>query len=114
MFINEPTIYKYRDGWRGQLLLGYDDFGKMIRKSAVGKTKREVRDKLIEIQKNHSNTNTPYDDYTVEKWLKFWLETYKKPSLEESSYLAYERMMRNHLYDTIGQYKLSVSIHAPM
>lgn len=107
MLNNEPSIYKYKDRWRGQLVLGYDDFGKKIRKSTIGKTKREVRDKLIEIEKDYFNTNTPQEDYTVLDWLEFWLETYKKPSLEESSYLAYERILRNHLYDTIGRYKLS-------
>lgn len=46
----EGTIYKTNTGYRGQVVIGYDEYGKAIRQSVRGKTKGEVRDKIVGIQ----------------------------------------------------------------
>ena len=43
----EGTIYKVRDNYyRGQVTIGRDNEGKLIRKNVYGKTKKEVKDKI--------------------------------------------------------------------
>lgn len=43
----EYSVYETKEGkWRGQITIGKDENGKLIRKSAVGKTKTEVIEKL--------------------------------------------------------------------
>lgn len=46
----EGTVYKYKSGYRGQIVIGTDDNGKPIRKSVSGKTAKEVTIKLTEIK----------------------------------------------------------------
>ena len=54
------SVYKYKNGYRGQIIVGIDDDGKPIRKSVLGKTIKEVNNKLTVI-KNSIITGT----YTV-------------------------------------------------
>jgi len=42
----EGTVYKYQSGYRGQIVVGTDEDGKPIRRSVVGKTIKEVNEKL--------------------------------------------------------------------
>ena len=46
----EGSVYKFRSGYRGQIVIGTDRDGKAIRRSVTGKTKREVNDKLTGIK----------------------------------------------------------------
>lgn len=53
----EGSVYKTKSGFRGQIVVGIDDYGKLIRRSVTGKTIREVNDKLIAV-KNSIITGT--------------------------------------------------------
>ena len=53
----EGSVYKTKSGYRGQIVVGTDDFGKPIRRSVTGKTVKEVNDKLTTI-KNSIITGT--------------------------------------------------------
>ncbi|MCR5636999.1 MAG: site-specific integrase [Clostridiales bacterium] len=53
----EGTVYKTKSGYRGQIVIGIDDFGKPIRRSVTGKTIKEVNEKLTAI-KNSIITGT--------------------------------------------------------
>ena len=47
---NEGSIFQRSDGrWGGALTMGYDENGKIIRKTIYGKTQAEVVKKLSEI-----------------------------------------------------------------
>lgn len=46
----EGSVYKYKSGYRGQIVIGIDENGRPIRRSVTGKTKREVNDKLTGIK----------------------------------------------------------------
>ena len=47
---NEGSIFQRSDGrWGGSLTMGYDENGKIIRKTIYGKTQAEVAKKLSEI-----------------------------------------------------------------
>ena len=53
----EGTVYKYKSGYRGQIVVGIDDEGKPIRRSVTGKTVKDVNEKLTAI-KNSIITGT--------------------------------------------------------
>jgi len=53
----EGSVYKYKAGYRGQIVVGTDDDGKPIRRSVTGKTAKEVNEKLTAI-KNSIITGT--------------------------------------------------------
>lgn len=53
----EGTVYKYKSGYRGQIVVGIDDEGKPIRRSVTGKSVKEVNEKLTAI-KNSIITGT--------------------------------------------------------
>ena len=46
----EGSIYKTKTGFRGQIVVGYNDEGKPIRRSVTAKTAKEVNQKLTEIK----------------------------------------------------------------
>ena len=46
----EGTVYKTKNGFRGQIVVGYNDDGKPIRRSVTAKTAKEVNEKLTEIK----------------------------------------------------------------
>jgi integrase len=53
----EGSVYKYKNGYRGQIVVGTDDEGKPIRRSVTGITIKEVNEKLTLI-KNSMITGT--------------------------------------------------------
>ncbi len=53
----EGTVYKTKSGYRGQIVVGIDDYGKPIRRSVTGKTVKEVNEKLTAV-KNSIITGT--------------------------------------------------------
>ena len=53
----EGSVYKYKNGYRGQIVVGTCEDGKPIRRSVVGKTIKEVNEKLTLI-KNSMITGT--------------------------------------------------------
>lgn len=53
----EGSVYKTKSGYRGQIVVGIDDYGKPIRRSVTGKTVKEVNEKLTSI-KNSIITGT--------------------------------------------------------
>ena len=53
----EGSVYKTKNGFRGQIVVGYNDEGKPIRRSVTGKTIKEVNEKLTSL-KNSIITGT--------------------------------------------------------
>ncbi len=53
----EGSVYKYKNGYRGQIVVGTDDEGKPIRRSVIGSSIKEVNEKLTLI-KNSMITGT--------------------------------------------------------
>lgn len=92
--------------WRGQIVLGTNHLGKPIRKSVSGKNKTEVKKKLREVIAANPDLNLEYTDMTINEWLDFWLETYKRPQLTEQSYLVSERIIRIHLKPNLPDVRL--------
>lgn len=105
----EGSIYKTEKGtWRGQITIGKNLDGKLIRKSVNGKTKLEVSEKLAKIKADMGIMDiVKAEEYTVEKWIEYYLSTVAKPTLAETSYNLYTRLFRIHIIPHLGNYYLN-------
>lgn len=67
---NEGSIFQRSDGrWGGALTMGYDENGKIIRKTIYGKTQAEVAKKHIGKMKVYE-----IDNYTIQKFVNILLD----------------------------------------
>ena len=73
---------------------GYDLYGKRIRKSFSGKTEAECRRKAKEYQKQLDSQQIALQDMTLGNWLEQWVDTYKKHTVQSSTYDEYKYIIR--------------------
>jgi integrase len=105
----EGNIRKRSDGrWEGRYVAGHDEYGKPIRKSVLGKSQAEVRDKLRQaIELSQGLDVAKADTYTVETWLKTWFELYAKPNIRETTQRSYKGIIEMHIIPYIGNIMLT-------
>jgi integrase len=105
----EGNIRKRSNGrWEGRYVAGHDEYGKPIRKSVLGKSQAEVRDKLKEALAACKKLDVlRAEEYTVEDWLKQWFEVYSKPNIREATQERYWNHIRYHIIPYIGKIKLN-------
>ena len=78
------------------------------RKAVYGDSFEEVRQKLNEILNEIAKgAYVEPNKYSVEKWLREWLELYALPTVKRSTYISYEGYVRIHLVPETGQIKLT-------
>ena len=100
-------IREIRPGyWRGEIRLGTGPDGKPIRKSATGRSREEVENKLREYQQAF-NLGVPIDadKLTVEDHLQEWLRTKKPPNLRPTTYAQYEWRVK-YIQPLLGKIRL--------
>ncbi len=103
----EGTIYKTENGYRGQITIGLDDNGKLIRRSFRGKTKKEVSKKINDYFASlHHGTYIDSNNITFGEWLEYFLETYKKNQVSPKHYDTTEYHINKHLIPSLGNIKL--------
>lgn len=87
--------------WRGEVVLGQDENGKEIRKSFGSYNKAELIKKVkeAEVQYQGVSLNTDFQG-TVQDLFKTWMFTFKKPTIQGSSFSKYEQCYRLRLKDT--------------
>jgi len=100
----EGTIYKRKDGrWAAAINLGYQS-GKLRRKNFYGKTREEVRDKLIaalnDVQKGIPIST---DRQTLAQYLQSWLVEVVKPGVRPKTYKTYDYIVRLHIEPALGK-----------
>lgn len=109
----EGTIYTEQRPkgtyYKATLSLGYDEAGKLIRKSKGSYSKKEVVHWLQEIaSKRNSNTLPKDTKITLSEWFYTWLYTFQFNDLKPSTFERYEGLYRNYIKDTdIGNIPLS-------
>ena len=103
----EGTIYNNGKYWVAQVTIGRDpQTGKLRRKSVYGKTKREVSEKLVEIQNGlNKGTFAEAINATVSEWVFFWLENFKKNQLNGTTYENYQYKLNKHIIEPFGDMK---------
>ena len=89
--------------WCGQVVIGYKSDGNPSRKTIYGKTRNEVKTKMIEMQSNvQCNTYIEPDKITLNQWLENWFITYKAPVLKPTAYYSLYGSYKNYIEDSIG------------
>lgn len=97
----EGSIYRYKNGWRGQITLGDR------RISVTGRTKREVIDALADKRVSYNKgTMVDNSNITVDEWVNYWLKKKCEPKLAEQSFIRLKALFDNHLLPELGKYKL--------
>lgn len=109
----EGTIYKFTKNnktyYRGMLSIGYDEDGKLIRKSFTGSKKQDVVNKMAEYKaKNNAGLLPSNDKITLQQWFYTWLFNFRINDLKPSSLERYEGIYRNYIKTSpIGKKTLS-------
>ncbi len=98
----EGTIYQRADGrWSAQVTLENS-----ARKTLYGKTRKEVKDKLVALQHDiQHGLPLVAEKQTVAEYFDSWLK-HSASHLRPSSRLRYEELVRLHIAPTLGKTRL--------
>ena len=103
----DGSIYRRKDGrWCASV---YSDVnGNVSRRYVYGKTQKEVRAKLKQLEQQilteENEQKYPFLHKKLSDWVNEYLETFKKPVLKETTYTTYGHFFRKHiLNDKIGE-----------
>lgn len=99
----EGTIFKRADGrWCAAY---YDEEPTPKRHFVYGKSQKEVKQKLKE--KKDDPKISGDNNLTLQQWVKYYLDNYKKNEVKETTYGAYQELYRKHIENSvIGKTKL--------
>src|SRR5690242_16147838 len=88
----------------GTISLGYDGTGKRLRRTARGKTKQEVKDKLDKLHEEiKAGIRTPAT-YTIRQCVADWLDSLQ---LDPSTMATYRGQAEKWIYPKLGAMKLN-------
>lgn len=106
----EGTLRLRKDG-RGEarIVVGYNDKGLPITKSATAKEKEKCLEKLERLKEQYRVTaagnvkaDMPFGD-----WVEFWYENYSKPAIRPLTQANYENRIYDHIIPEIGKIPLN-------
>lgn len=105
---NEGSVFQRSDGrWGGALTMGYDENGKIIRKTIYGKSQAEVIKKLSEISgRMKSNTYDLVEQNDLETLMFEYLMTFKKSAVSPRTFEGNIRNFKLHIAPLIGKMKV--------
>ncbi|TDD22251.1 tyrosine-type recombinase/integrase [Nonomuraea diastatica] len=101
----QASIYPEGKGYTGALSLGFDAQRKRQRVKRKGRTKAEVKAKLIEAVDELDAGITTEQDYTVEDCINDWLEKGLK-GRDQGTIANYRSMAIHHIIPQIGKIKI--------
>lgn len=111
----DGTIYydEKKQRWVGQIMLGYKADGKPDRRTAYGKTRREVAEKLDVLKSDHRSGKLPRSHAeTVGSYIKRWLEYRENlggrdgKGLRKNTRANYRNVWEKHIEPEIGHVRL--------
>ncbi len=105
----EGSIYFHETKklWVTQVTVGHDENGKRKRRTLYGKTKADVRKKLLEVQRlAHEGSLPEPTQLRVGKYLDEWLKA-AKDTVRPSTHARYTTMVNNTLKPAIGGVRLT-------
>lgn len=103
------TIYLGKDGkWHGRVTVGVKDDGRPDRRHIERKTEAEVISAVrdLEKQRDAGKVRKSGRGWTVENWLRHWLENIAAPTVRPNTLVGYSVAVNNHLIPGIGAHKL--------
>lgn len=104
------SIYQGNDGkWHGRVTMGTRDDGKPDRRHVERKTEAEVIRAVRELEKQRDagKVKKPGHAWTVERWLRHWVENIAAPTVRRTTMVGYRSSVYNHLIPGVGAHRLS-------
>jgi integrase len=102
----EGSVYRRKDGRYEALMRYVDDKGRRRRMSAYGRTAKEARQKLRDMQRRVEDGHAPRDSsVTVREWTCRWLEV-TSASRRATTQATYESLLRTHVLPVLGAVRL--------
>ena len=101
----EGSIYQNKDRWCGQVMMGYNELGKPIRKTFYGDTREDVARQVVAATNNVFNGTVAVEmkkDLTVAKMINDFLWTFKKPSVSDVTFEWYLNIAKAHIIPELG------------
>jgi integrase len=104
----EGSIYQRSDGrWVGQISLPGDSRVRRRRKSVYGRTRADVRRKLVDAQKTIQDGGQIGSDLiTVGTYMTSWLD-HRRHEIRWQTWRRYEQIFRTHIEPVLGGVRLS-------
>ena len=104
LLTNGNTFKRTDNRWAG-VVWYMDERGERKRKSFSGTTKAEVKSKITEYISNFEKEILESDESkkTLSESMQNWLEIFKFPSVEQTTYDRCECTARNLIYSTLGE-----------
>ena len=88
------------NSWEGRIMVDGDT------KTVRGKTRAEVKDKMLELQNDiYNDTLIDESDTTVEEWMNTWVECYT-PKAKTSTKERYKQDIRCHIVPELGKFRI--------
>ena len=123
---SEGSIRKRKnDTWEGRYTIMDTETGKLKSKYVYGKSQREVKKKLQEMQELKEQQaeaekrktaieegSCDGNDMTLNEWLDIWLADYL-PDIKIGTLISYKSLSSNHIRRELGKYKLK-NLKAPV
>ena len=99
---------KKRCRWEARYTDTFERNPKKKRKSIMGKSRKEVSDKLIQALNNlRIGGGLPLEaTQTVQEWLDEWMKTYGAMAYRQTTYSAYEMIIKAYICPYIGNIRL--------
>jgi integrase len=105
------TIYysEYDGKWHGRVTMGIRDDGRTDRRHVKRATEREVRRAVHELeeQRDSGNVRKPGQVWTVEQWLRHWIENIAPLSVRYKALVGYRTAVYRHLIPGLGAHRMT-------
>lgn len=104
------SIYLGKDGkWHGWVTMGVHDDGKPDRRHVERVTEGKVIERVRELerQRDSGRVTKTGRSWTVEKWLRHWVENVAAPSVRHTTMVGYRSSVYNHLIPGIGAHRIN-------
>jgi len=100
----EGSIYQRGDGkWVAALSLGFKSGGKRYRRRAITETRAAAIAQMEQLKvKAGLGLDAESERWTVEHWLKSWLDTEVRPTLRPRTHEQYASVCNGHLIPALG------------
>ena len=103
--LTNGSAFKRTDGRWGGVVWYMNESGERKRKSFCGASKLEVNKKMTDYIKNFEKVLEESDESkkTLQESLQHWLEVFKFPSVERTTYDRLECTSRHQIYPELGK-----------
>lgn len=94
--------------WHGWVTVGVRDNGRPDRRHVKRKTESEVINAVRELEKQRDagRVRKPGKPWTVEKWLRHWVENIAAPSVRYKASTGYRTAVYRHLIPNLGAHRM--------